>query len=425
MMVATLAVAALLLGQVAEPGAADLKKEVFRLVRQLNSNELAQRDAAEKSLIELGPAALDLIKIDAATPPDAKQRLGRVRAALERAAAEATAKPTKITLQADAQPLADVLAALSKQSGNAFIDLRPNLGQEQTQPKVTVALDGVPFWEAADAVLDAANLTTYAFGAEGKAIGLMNRPEHALPRRGRGAYAGPFRLEATSVEARRDLRDPTQRSLRVTLEVCWEPRLRPITLDMPVADLKATGPDGEAIAVAGGEAMLSVAVQPNIAQAELDVLLDPPARSVAKLSSLSGKMHALVPGRMETFEFGELKTAKNVEQRRGGVTVMVESVQKNDEIYEVYMQVKFDEAANALESHRGWIFANDAYLLDAAGNKVEHAGFETTRQQPNAVGVAYKFVLDDGLGAHRFVYKTPAAIVKLPVEFALKEIELP
>jgi hypothetical protein len=89
------------------------------------------------------------------------------------------------------------------------------------------------------------------------------------------------------------------------------------------------------------------------------------------------------------------------------------------------MVVRFDEAANALESHRGWIYNNQAFLLDADGNKVEHAGFETTRQTLNEVGLAFKFPLDKDLAQYRFVYQSPAAIVQMPVEFELKDIALP
>ena len=47
-----------LAGQPSTAASDDLKEEVRRLVRQLDSDELAQRNAAEEALIRKGPAAL-------------------------------------------------------------------------------------------------------------------------------------------------------------------------------------------------------------------------------------------------------------------------------------------------------------------------------------------------------------------------------
>ena len=41
------------------------------------------------------------------------------------------------------------------------------------------------------------------------------------------------------------------------------------------------------------------------------------------------------------------------------------------------------------------------------------------------VGVAYQFPLPDGLTGCRFVYRTPAMMIEMPVEYELKDIPLP
>jgi hypothetical protein len=78
-----------------------------------------------------------------------------------------------------------------------------------------------------------------------------------------------------------------------------------------------------------------------------------------------------------------------------------------------------------LESHRGWIYANPAYLINAEGEKIEVAGLEATREGPDEVGLSFKFAIDKPPTGYKFVYKTPAAILKMPVEYELKNIELP
>jgi hypothetical protein len=109
------------------------------------------------------------------------------------------------------------------------------------------------------------------------------------------------------------------------------------------------------------------------------------------------------------------------------VTVTVEQCRKNGDIYDVNMRVRFDKASNALESHRGWIYNNECFLTDPQGQRIENAGLEATLLDVNEVGLSYKFDLGDAgtPAGHKFVYRTPAAILRLPVEFELKEIDLP
>jgi hypothetical protein len=101
-------------------------------------------------------------------------------------------------------------------------------------------------------------------------------------------------------------------------------------------------------------------------------------------------------------------------------------VRKNNAIWEVHMRLALDEDNEALQSHRGWAFQNLSYLVDKNGEQIDNAGFETTRQTANEVGVAYLFDLPEGgIEGLSWVYETPAAIVELPVEYEIKDIELP
>ena len=149
------------------------------------------------------------------------------------------------------------------------------------------------------------------------------------------------------------------------------------------------------------------------------------ARDVKKIATLHGKLHALVPGRHVKFQFDDLAKAAGKTQRLGGVQVTLDDVRKNNAIWEVHMRFALDEDNGALQSHRGWVFQNLSYLVDKDGKRIENAGFETTRQTPNEVGVAYLFDVPDGIEGLSWVYETPAAIVDLPVEYELKDIELP
>jgi len=104
--------------------------------------------------------------------------------------------------------------------------------------------------------------------------------------------------------------------------------------------------------------------------------------------------------------------------------VMVDDVRKNNAIWEVHMRFALDEDNGALQSHRAWVFQNLSYMLDKDGKQIDNGGLETTRQTKNEVGVAYVFDVPaiEGLS---WIYETPAAIVDLPVEYEIKDIELP
>ena len=89
-------------GQPSKPDAAEsneqLASAVKRLVRQLDDEALAKRDAAEKELIALGvPALAHLPMTTPRTPAEVKDRLGRVRRALESATAVSVTKAAPIS----------------------------------------------------------------------------------------------------------------------------------------------------------------------------------------------------------------------------------------------------------------------------------------------------------------------------------------
>ena len=402
----------------------DLKLEVRRLVRQLNATRLAEREAAEQQLLKLGPRALELLPpVSDRTPAEVGQRLGRIRRKLQLAAAEGVAKPSLVTLSGDALPLSKVLAALEAQSGNKIVDFRKRRSQPVADPKLKLAFDKTPFWEALDKVLDQAELIMYPFGDE-RTISLVGRGDAPAPGAAAASYGGPFRFEPIRVVAIRDLRNTDGQSLRLMLSVAWEPRLKPISLKQRMADLKVVDENGNPLAVDDSQAELEVPAGDETS-VQLTLPLKLPPREVKQIASLKGKLTAMLPGKVETFSFGELTTAKNVEKRTAGVTVTLEQVRKNGSIWEVRVRARYDEAGQALESHRGWIYNNEAYLEGPDGKPIPYDSLDATGRGRNEVGVAYGFVLDGPPDKHKFVYKTPGVIVATGFDYEIKNVKLP
>lgn len=403
----------------------DLKSTVQTLVRRLDAAELSRRDAAEAELIRLGPKVLDLLpKLTGRTAAETKQRIQRIRQALQRMAAESAAEASRVSIRGDAIPLSKLLEEISSQTGNKIVDFRERFGHPQTDPPLKVDFDKTPFWEALDTVLDQAELTVYPFGPE-RAIHVVGRPETYQPRCATAAYSGPLRFEAVDIIARRGLRDPSEQVLQLKLEVAWEPRLAPIVLKQQLSEVKAVDEQGRPLALDERQAEREVPVDADSTAVELPVPLVLPPREVKQIARLSGTLRAVLPGRIATFRFDNLTRAKNVRKRIAGATVTLEQVRKNNEIWEVWVRVRFDEAGDALQSHRAWIFNNEAYLEGPDGKRIDHDGFETTRRTETEVGLAYLFDLEGLPTQHKFVYKTPSVILSAEFKYELRGIKLP
>jgi hypothetical protein len=415
----------LVLGQVDAGGAADLKLEVRRLVRQLGADHQSERDAAVQKLTAMGQQVLDLLPPpNEKVAPAVRQGVERARQAILRAMAKAAVQASTVTLRGDALPLSQVLAAIQKQTGNKIVGPQDAAGAAMPDPALKVDFNKTPFWQALDQVLDQAGLSAYPFG-EQKAIMLQPRlPGQAL-RAAAASYRGPFRFEAVEVEAKRELRNPVDKALTVRVEAAWEPRLAPIALEEPLKKVVALDDAGRPMPVVGAEAKREIDVSPGSMATRLDVPLALPPRDVRQISRLGGTIEAILPGKVETFTFNDLEKAKDVEKRMADVTVVLDEVRKNNQNWELRIRVRFDDAGEALQSHRNWIFENEAYLKGPDGKPVAYSAYETTMQSQREVGVAYLFNIDGPLDRYTFVYKTPGMILNADLDYELKEIPLP
>jgi hypothetical protein len=409
----------------AAPANDDFKQVILLLVRQLDSDQLAQRDAAEATLIEKGPAVLTLLPAENDhTSAELRERLARIRQKLDRLAVASAAKAALITLNSDALPLSKALVAIEDQSGNKIVDYRPQFGEPVTDPPLKIHFDKTPFWQALDQVLDQAGLTVYHY-ADSLGLNLVDRSKDDLPRSQTGIYSGPFRFEPVLLIAQRDLRDPKAQSLRLTFEAAWEPRLKPIYLLQRMADVRAVDDRGQPLPAENAEAEIEVPIENPTSAVELTLTFGLPPREVKQIARLQGKLSAVMAGKTEDFIFDNLSEAKNVEKQAAGVTVTLEQVRQNKGALEVFVRTRFDNPGDALASHRGWIFRNKAYLEGPDGTKIPYDNLETTKQTKNEFGAAYIFELDQPPTGMKFIYKTPTAILNAEVDYEFRNLKLP
>lgn len=412
--------------QVEAPNGQALRARVLDLVRQMDAAEKTARDEAEQKLLAMGDAALDwLPQLDEQAPAEVRERLGRVRTQLERARAESTVQATMVSLSGE-MPLSEAVKAIVKQTGNKIIDFRESVGQETKDPKLKMSLEKVPFWTAVDQVLDQAELTIYSHAGE-DGLAFYSRTPGELPRAGRATTMGAFRLEPTDFAASRDLRNPNSHQLLLGMELSWEPRLKPLVLLMPLSEVDAIDEKGNPLPLAGAESELEIPITSDMHAVDLSLGFELPPRTVQKMAKLKGKVMALLPGRVEEFRFAQLaEGGKKIEQRKGGVRVVLDRVGKNNELFEFRIRVAFDNAQGAFQSHRGWVTNNEAYVESPTKEVIPFAASEETAAgEENEVGMNYLFDLPAGLKGHTLIYKTPAAVVSVPIQYELKDLQLP
>jgi hypothetical protein len=403
---------------------ADLELRVQRWVQQLDDADRATRDAAEQQLVELGESALPYLPdISPEMSAETAERLARIRGVLDQAAVSAVMKPSRIKLSGEFS-LQEILEQFQQQTGNRVIDFRERFGQQPGDQKFKVTFDELEFWPALDQLLDQTGMTTYSFTGEPRTLGIVAANNNQVDRLEAAAYAGVFRIEPTEIQSQRNLRVDNGSSLKIRLEILWEPRVVPVLVRQPYDQLEVTADDGSSVPVAS-QGAAEVPIQNTVAGIDLIVPLELPARSVAKISRLKGRLFALIPGREESFEFGNLAEARNVSQRRGGMEVTLERVRQNGAVYEFRIRLGLLKPGDRFQSHLDWVSNNEVYLVNAQGEKIDNPNFERYLEREQEVGFGYLFPVSGELKDYRLIYRTPASILTVPVEYELNDIPLP
>ena len=212
--------------------------------------------------------------------------------------------------------------------------------------------------------------------------------------------------------------------MQVSLEVAWEPRLQPIAVTQRMADLKVLDSSGGSVAAEDPQAEKEAFPRLGSSAVEMDVALAMPARPLKEIASLTGSLRAMMLGKVETFRFVDLLKGKQ-EKRIAAATVTLDEVRKNGDSWEVFVRLRFDDAGDALESHRNWVLQNEAYLEDANGKPIQPDSMETTLRTKNEIGVGYVFALPDLPKNLAFVYKTPGMVVTKDFPYTVRGIKMP
>ncbi|MGC4001802.1 MAG: hypothetical protein QM811_01065 [Pirellulales bacterium] len=169
-----------------------------------------------------------------------------------------------------------LFAELAKRSGNP-IDNVDRLPAELLKHTLDVEWKETPFWKALDEVLDQTQLSIYPF-ATGGGLSVVPKNNRQLPRSERAGYTGPLRLEANRVSLERDPRLAESPRMRVGLEISWESRLNPISVEIPLAKVKAIDDQRKTLDSLRSDGTATSLISDRAKGTEVEVLLEGPGR---------------------------------------------------------------------------------------------------------------------------------------------------
>lgn len=395
--------------------------DVRKLLKDLDGKSLKERDAAEKSLIELGSSIVSFLpEVDANTSGEMKVRLQRIRQQLQTDEIETFFEASKVTL-AGKMKLTEAIKTITEQTGNK-IALEGEGGFASLEVELNEA--DSPFWSVMNKVMTQAKLRVNTFAAA-EGLSLVAGGQEGIGEIPKSFSTGPFHIDVASIQSSLPFSSRLGGQLDLSLMVSWEPRLKPIFMEVPMATLQATSDDGKVLASSSPETAPEVPLNNGGCSTQIDLQLQRPPRAATKITKLSGEFVFAVPGDKHKYVFKKFGNGARQSEKFGETTVTLEGARRNGKVFEMRVLVEFGNDQGALDSFRGWILSNEAYLLDPKERRLENVGFQTYAVTSNAVGIAYLFQINGNPDEFQMVYESPGSITRQTVKYELQNIELP
>ena len=331
--------------------------------------------------------------------------------------------PRLATLHGNYYPLKTALADLDQQTTNLVAD---QMGDPDPVFNLKPGLEGVTFWQALDAIAEKAGGRVDLHPREG-GIALTKRPAGWKPPL--VSHSGLFRITLNALTSKLDL-ESDARACTASVEVAWEPHLLPLLLETRPRSLKVQDDAGKAVPV--GAATSSLAPVDGRTSLSFDVALPSVERGVKKLSLVEGELYAVAPTKMLTFSFDALTAAPGdarLQQTQEEVECRVARVVEEDDRWSVAIELEYPEGNVHLDSYQSWVVNNEIYLEGKDGDRLPSSSYLLEGSTPRHATLTYHFTdkerMKRGLGVWKLVYRTPALVVKVPIQFSFRDVPLP
>jgi hypothetical protein len=358
----------------------------------------------------------------------------RIRTDLQRAQAQAALQAGPVTLRGG-MSLADALQAMSEQTGNG-IDAS-QLPEPVRMRQVSVEFEGATFWEAVSEIERQADVVATCDPHEETVV--LRATTDVAPPPLASTNDGPFRISVLRVREQMDFVNPDRRLLRSVLEVMVEPRLRPLFLHVSDGDIRVTAADDSDDADDDNDADAPAeAFSPLSPTAKREIPLDRPGpirithdvvlpqgnlAPMLQAVDIAGRFEIELAAGEERFEFRHLDEQGRITRRHGGVSVTLESLTHDDEVVDLQLRLRYDADGPSFESHRSWVFHNEAWLSTGENERLEPADFETLSEGEGGAQLRYRFAGIDGISAAtQLNYTAPTLFTRVPITFSLQNV---
>lgn len=411
---------------------AEVSSQVRLLLLELDADQRARRQSAERELLDLGPAILPALPPLELLPNLAvRSAVARVRIALERRQAQESVQASLINTEPGLQ-LSAWLQRVEAQSSNS-LDLT-SLPPQTLRATVQQPFANVPFWQALDDVRHELALN-YLFAPDSSVLKLIPASSPAGDAAWQSQIDGPFRIAIDSARLRKVAGNDQIQRLRTELSVAPEPRLRALFLKFAARDFQARGANGQVFPASDDAAQFDLPLGEGgrFVRWSLDFTTSGTATAADIFPlTVQGRARMQVAAGSEHIRFTDLVNGAGTARRRGGVTVAVQKIESKpqpDGTLNVSIKafVAYETGGPAFESHRTWIFHNEVYLQrDSEERLPPNGGFDTDLHSNGKIAVTYHFQgLRGPLSGLEFVYVAPTLIIDVPVEIKLTGIQPP
>jgi len=301
--------------------------------------------------------------------------------------------------------------------------------QDAFREIVDLDIQGVTYWEAIDELLDkidwqvaAKDSGKLSFGpklklAEDRPGFLQSLSNDAVP----PIYIGILRMQPLSISKTTNFLDPLQSAATLDFVVHWEPRFSPVFVRFLMETLVVRTDNDENLLVPNDQSCEYV---PSGSQLIASMRVIKPTQAATKISSWKGEMQIAIPGRLASIDFPNPREQSGKSLTTGDMTVVLEAARKNRDLQEVQIGVSLQNQPSS-DVLQGWVALTDAYLIDQEGNKIENAGWATTRITKSDIGLSYLFDIEDELSEYRFVYRAPESVILQTVDYEFNNIPIP
>ncbi len=346
--------------------------------------------------------------------------------------AQADAQPTSalaprpVTIATPSTTLPAALQALQQQTGVRVADRRQN---RQTQPHFPLDLHGVGFWQALDTIARAADVEVSLY-QPGGGIAIVDGPHRDVPT----SYNGLFRVQLKRIETSRDFQSGA-RVCRLTLQIAWEPRFRPLFLQNGRRPLLVQD-DHRASLQAIGTGAGRQSLETSRLFTEVSLLVTAPSRAARTLELIQGDLSLIGPDHTVQFTFDHLTPDAHPVQTKDGITVQLRSVdiEKGAPVHwNVGFDLQYPPSGPNFDSFESWLVTSRLRLVRKGTQGKRYLApisySDDTLAGHRAV-FDYTFESRRGLELNqlsewKLVYELPGPMVTLAVPFTFRHVPLP